>query len=55
MNSFGTSAFKSEGFTGIVVYNDTLDNVFQGTSTKESFLSLKLISQTGMTSYVESV
>jgi len=49
VNSIGTKAFKSAGFTGTVVFNDTLDTVFKSTTTKESFVSLKLLSQTGTT------
>ena len=48
MNDIKLSGLTSTGFTGVQVFNETMDNIFKGTSPKESFLLVSLISDTGM-------
>ncbi len=38
MNSFSKSNLKSSGFTGVEVFNETMEDVFKGTTAAESFL-----------------
>ena len=38
VNTFSKSNLKSIGFTGVEVFNETVEDVFKGTTAEESFL-----------------
>ena len=38
MNSFSKPNLKSTGFTGVEVFNETMEDIFKGTTAAESFL-----------------
>ena len=42
MNQFTKSGLKSSGFTGVQVWNESVADIFKNTSTKESFLYVKI-------------
>ena len=43
MNTFSKSNLKSIGFTGVEVFNETVEDVFKGTTAEESFLYITVI------------
>ena len=47
LNDIRTHVITNKGFTGTMVYNETLDTVFKGASPKEGYIALSLISDTG--------
>ena len=42
VNSFSKSNLKSAGFTGVEVFNEKMEDVFKGTTAKESFLYISI-------------
>ena len=42
VNSFSKSNLKSTGFTGVEVFNEKMEDVFKGTTAKESFLYISI-------------
>ena len=42
MNTFSKSNLKSTGFTGVEVFNEKMEDVFKGTTVKESFLHISI-------------
>jgi hypothetical protein len=38
VNNFSKSNLKSTGFTGVEVFNETMEDIFKGTTAAESFL-----------------
>ena len=42
VNSFSKSNLKSTGFTGVEVFNETMENTFKGTTAAESFLYITI-------------
>ena len=40
VNSFSKSNLKSNGFTGVEVFNETMEDIFKGTTATESFLHI---------------
>ena len=43
VNSFSKSNLKSIAFTGVEVFNETVEDVFKGTTAAESFLYITVI------------
>ena len=43
VNAFSKSNLKSIGFTGVEVFNETVEDVFKGTTAEESFLYITVI------------
>ena len=43
VNTFFKSNLKSFGFTGVEVFNETVEDVFKGTTAEESFLYITVI------------
>ena len=42
VNTFSKSNLKSTGFTGVEVFNEKMEDVFKGTTAKESFLYITI-------------
>ena len=42
INTFSKSNLKSTGFTGVEVFNEKMEDVFKGTTAKESFLHVSI-------------
>ena len=47
VNSFSKSSLKSTGFTGVEVFNETMEDIFKGTTATESFLYIT-VTDTGI-------
>ena len=47
MNSFSKSNLKSAGFTGVEVFNETVEDTFKGTTAEESFLYITVTDTDG--------
>ena len=47
VNTFSKSNLKSTGFTGVEVFNETMEDIFKGTTATESFLYITVTSTDG--------